>query len=61
MRKGTWRDEPRNSSKLDEWVHANAVLGAIMAAVILAMALAGFYLAERPNEATEFSSVTAPK
>jgi len=56
-----WRDHPGNSGKFDAWLHASAVVSSILAAVILAMALAGFYLAERSNEATEFSSVTAPK
>jgi hypothetical protein len=61
MRKGAWRHDPRSSGKFEEWLNANAVVSSILMAVILAMALAGVYSAGRPNEATEFSSVTAPK
>ena len=55
-----WRDYLR-TREFDGWLKANAVLGSILAFGILAMALAGLYSAGRPDAATEFSSVTAPR
>jgi hypothetical protein len=55
------RDYQANPHQFDGWVKANSVLCFILAIGMLAMAVAGFNSAGRPDGATEFSSVTAPK
>jgi len=60
MLKDARRDDPRNCN-FDAWLRANAVVGSILATAIFATALASFYSAGRPIEATEFSSITSPK
>jgi hypothetical protein len=54
-------DYLRNPHEFDRWLKANAIVGLILAIGMLAMALAGLNSGERPDGATELSSITASK
>jgi hypothetical protein len=56
-----WRKYLTNPHEFDGWVKANAVVGSILAIGMLAMALAGFYVAGPPDRVMEFSSIAASK
>jgi hypothetical protein len=58
---GNGRDYLKNPHEFDRWLKANAVLGSMVAIGILMMALAGLNSAERHDEATVLSGVTALK
>jgi hypothetical protein len=56
-----WRNYLTNPHEFDGWVKANAVVGSILAIGMLAMGLAGLYVAGPPDGMKEFSSVAASK